>query len=75
MGWDESRMEGEHQGWYQGHDPVMIYARRLLGDGDITQDELAEMDKRVTERLEKAREFALESPMPAAETALDNVFV
>jgi TPP-dependent pyruvate/acetoin dehydrogenase alpha subunit len=74
MGWDESRMEGEHQGWYQGHDPVMIYARRLLGDGDITQDELAEMDERVTERLEKAREFALESPMPAAETALDNVF-
>jgi acetoin:2,6-dichlorophenolindophenol oxidoreductase subunit alpha len=75
MGWDESRMEGEHQGWYHGHDPVMIYARRLLGDGDITQDELAEMDRRVTERLEKAREFALESPLPAPETALDNVFV
>ena len=53
----------------------MIYARRLLGDGDITQGELAELDKRVSERLEKAREFALESPMQAPETALDNVFV
>lgn len=74
MGWDESRMEGEHQGWFQGHDPVMIYARRLLGDGDLTQEELAEMDKRVRERLDEAREFALASSPPAAETALDNVF-
>ena len=74
MGWDESRMEGEHQGWFQGHDPVMIYARRLLGDGDLTQEELAEIDKRVRDRLDEAREFALASSPPAAETALDNVF-
>jgi acetoin:2,6-dichlorophenolindophenol oxidoreductase subunit alpha len=74
MGWDESRMEGEHEGWFQGHDPVMIYARRLLGEGDITQEELAEIDKRVSGRLDEAREFALASSPPAAETALDNVF-
>jgi pyruvate dehydrogenase E1 component alpha subunit len=74
MGWDEARMEGEHQGWFQGHDPVMIYARRLLGDGDLTQEELAEIDKRVRDRLDEAREFALASSPPAAETALDNVF-
>ena len=74
MGWDESRMEGEHEGWFQGHDPVMIYARRLLGDGDLTQEELAEIDKRVRDRLDEAREFALASSPPAAETALDNVF-
>jgi acetoin:2,6-dichlorophenolindophenol oxidoreductase subunit alpha len=74
MGWDESRMEGEHQGWFQGHDPVMIYARRLLGDGDLTQEELAEIDKGVRDRLDEAREFALASSPPAAETALDNVF-
>jgi acetoin:2,6-dichlorophenolindophenol oxidoreductase subunit alpha len=74
MGWDESRMDGEHAGWFEGHDPVLIYARRLLADGDISQDELTEMESRVTERLAQAREFALQSPMPAAETALDNVF-
>jgi TPP-dependent pyruvate/acetoin dehydrogenase alpha subunit len=74
MGWDEARMEGEHEGWFQGHDPVMIYARRLLGDGDLTQEELAEIDKRVRDRLDEAREFALASSPPAAETALDNVF-
>ena len=75
MGWDESRADGEHQGWYEGHDPVMIYARRLLGDGDITQEELTEMDERVSKRLAEARQFALDSPLPAPETALDNVFV
>jgi TPP-dependent pyruvate/acetoin dehydrogenase alpha subunit len=74
MGWDESRMEGEHEGWFHGHDPVMIYARRLLGDGDLTEEELAEIDKRVRDRLDEAREFALASSPPAAETALDNVF-
>jgi pyruvate dehydrogenase E1 component alpha subunit len=74
MGWDDARMEGEHEGWFQGHDPVMIYARRLLADGDIGQEELTEMDKRVSERLAEAREFALASPPPAADNALDNVF-
>jgi acetoin:2,6-dichlorophenolindophenol oxidoreductase subunit alpha len=74
MGWDESRMAGEHEGWFEGHDPVLIYARRLLGEGDLTQEELAEIDKRVSGRLAEAREFALSSPLPAADAALDNVF-
>ena len=75
MGWDESRMEGEHEGWHKGHDPVMLYARRLLVEGDITQEELTEMDRRVSERLAEARKFGLDSPLPAADSALDNVFV
>lgn len=74
MGWDDARMAGEHEGWFQGHDPLLIYARRLLADGDVSQDDLAEIDKRVSERLDEAREFALASSPPAAETALDNVF-
>jgi TPP-dependent pyruvate/acetoin dehydrogenase alpha subunit len=74
MGWDESRIDGEHEGWYREDDPLLIYARRLLADGDLSQDELTEMDKRVSERLAAAREFALASSPPAADTALDNVF-
>jgi acetoin:2,6-dichlorophenolindophenol oxidoreductase subunit alpha len=75
MAWDESKMDGEHKDWLADHDPVLIYARGLLADGEITEEELTEMDARVSERLDEAREFALESPMPAPETALDNVFV
>jgi acetoin:2,6-dichlorophenolindophenol oxidoreductase subunit alpha len=75
MGWDEARMAGEHEGWFQGHDPILIYARRLLGEGELSQEELAEIDKRVSERLVEAREFALSSPLPSPDSALENVFV
>jgi TPP-dependent pyruvate/acetoin dehydrogenase alpha subunit len=53
---------------------VLGYARQLLGSGDISQDELTEMDGRVRERIADAREFALGSPRPTPESALDHVF-
>jgi acetoin:2,6-dichlorophenolindophenol oxidoreductase subunit alpha len=74
MAWDESRMAGEHEEWLREHDPVLRYARQLLADGDMTQEELTELDGRVRERLAEARRFAVDSPKPAPETALDHVF-
>jgi TPP-dependent pyruvate/acetoin dehydrogenase alpha subunit len=74
MAWDESRMAGEHEEWLREHDPVLRYARQLLADGDMTQEELTELDGRVRGRLAEARRFAVDSPKPAPETALDHVF-
>jgi acetoin:2,6-dichlorophenolindophenol oxidoreductase subunit alpha len=74
MAWDDSKITGEHAEWYRDHDPVLIYARELLAAGDLSQEELAEMDERATEAISKAREFALESDRPTPESALDNVF-
>jgi TPP-dependent pyruvate/acetoin dehydrogenase alpha subunit len=74
MAWDESKMSGEHEEWYREHDPVLQYARRLLADGDVSQEELLELDGRAKDRIAKAREFALDSAMPAPESALENVF-
>ena len=74
MAWDDSGISGEHEQWYGEHDPVLGYARKLLASGDITQDELTEMDARVSERIAEARQFALDSPRPTPESALDNVF-
>jgi TPP-dependent pyruvate/acetoin dehydrogenase alpha subunit len=74
MGWDESRQDGEHGGWYREHDPILLYARRLIADGAMTEEEMTEIDARVAERLAEARQFALDSSPPAPETALDNVF-
>jgi TPP-dependent pyruvate/acetoin dehydrogenase alpha subunit len=74
MAWDDSKTSGEHADWFNEHDPVLLYARQLLESGDITQEELTEMDERVRARMTKAREFALESPRPTPESALDNVF-
>ena len=74
MAWDDSRVSGEHADWYRDHDPVLIYARKLLGSGDITQEELTEMDAQATAAIAEAREFAMESPRPTPESALEHVF-
>jgi acetoin:2,6-dichlorophenolindophenol oxidoreductase subunit alpha len=74
MAWDDSGASGEHEQWFREHDPVLGYARTLLASGEIGQDELTELDARVSERRVAARQFALDSPRPAPESALDNVF-
>jgi len=75
MAWDESGMTGEHEEWFREHDPVLLFARRLVADGDLSQDEVTEIDERVKQRIAKAREFALDSALPAPESALQNIFV
>jgi TPP-dependent pyruvate/acetoin dehydrogenase alpha subunit len=75
MAWDDSKIKGEHADWYTDHDPVLLYARQLLDSGDVTQEELTEMDERVKAVTAEARAFALEAPRPSPESALDNVFV
>jgi pyruvate dehydrogenase E1 component alpha subunit len=74
MAWDDSGTSGEHEQWYREHDPVLRYARQLLADGVISQEELADLDAQVTEHIASARQFALDSPRPTPESALDNVF-
>ena len=74
MAWDESGMSGEHEQWYREHDPVLGYARKLLAAGEISQDELTELDASVSERDTEERQIALDSPRPTPESALDHVF-
>jgi len=74
MAWDESKTEGEHSEWFNEHDPILIYARKMLAADEISQDELTALDKQVSDRLKEAKQFALDSPVPKPETALDNVF-
>jgi pyruvate dehydrogenase E1 component alpha subunit len=74
MAWDDSGISGEHEQWYREHDPVLRYARQLLESGEISQDELTELDARTRERIAEARKFALDSPRPTPESALDHVF-
>jgi pyruvate dehydrogenase E1 component alpha subunit len=74
MAWDDSRMAGEHETWYREHDPVLRYARELLAAGDIDRDALGALDEAARERIAEARRFALDSPRPAPDSALDYVF-
>jgi acetoin:2,6-dichlorophenolindophenol oxidoreductase subunit alpha len=74
MAWEDSKIPGEHEQWYREHDPVLRYARQLLAAGDIDQDGLRELDRRSSQRIAEARRFAVDSPRPAADAALDHVF-
>jgi acetoin:2,6-dichlorophenolindophenol oxidoreductase subunit alpha len=74
MAWDDSKIEGENADWYRDHDPVLIYARKLLASKDVSQDDLTEMDERAKDEITDARKFALDSPRPSAESALEHVF-
>jgi TPP-dependent pyruvate/acetoin dehydrogenase alpha subunit len=73
MAW-QGRIEGEHADWVKNHDPIFLHVRKLIAAGDATREEVTALDRKVSAQLAAARKFALESPLPAPETALDYVF-
>jgi pyruvate dehydrogenase E1 component alpha subunit len=74
MAYDDSLVDGEHAGWYRDHDPVLIYARELLAAGEISRDELTEIDERVRARIDEACDAALQASPPSPETINEYTF-
>jgi pyruvate dehydrogenase E1 component alpha subunit len=74
MAWDESKITGEHADWIRNHDPVLRFARELLADTHLTQEEVLALDRRISDNMETARSFAIASPLPKPESALEGVF-
>jgi len=54
--------------------PVAAMERRLLADGIATKQELVDINKTVLAKIEEAVRFAEESPFPAPEDALEDVY-
>ncbi|MFN4283806.1 MAG: thiamine pyrophosphate-dependent dehydrogenase E1 component subunit alpha [Alphaproteobacteria bacterium] len=69
MAWDEGRIDGKHADWIKIYDPILLYAKKLIGEGVATRDELLALDKRVADETAKARIAAEASPFPKAEDA------
>jgi pyruvate dehydrogenase E1 component alpha subunit len=72
--WDQAKASNEHAEW-QRTDPVLRYARALLGRGALSQDDVRSMDKEANEAMARAKAFAEASPHPKPEAALAGVFV
>ncbi len=72
--WDDTSVTGEHADWVRTSDPVLRYARTLLGDGALDQDELLAIDARVTKQMLDARAYAEASPYPDPSGATAEVF-
>jgi pyruvate dehydrogenase E1 component alpha subunit len=65
---------GPNADWYRHQDPILLFARKLLASRAMSAEEIAALDRDVTARMNKARAFAVDSPMPEGATALDRVF-
>jgi TPP-dependent pyruvate/acetoin dehydrogenase alpha subunit len=72
--WDESKIGGEHADWIRRFDPILLYARTLLGDGAVTQDDVAAIDARVGAQMAEARAYAEASPYPDPAAVLNAAF-
>ncbi len=55
-------------------DPVLVFPKRLLAEGIVTPEELAQIDAEVAQAVDQAAEAALASPQPAIDTTLRYVY-
>lgn len=60
--------------WLQYNDPVSLFIRALIEDGVMTRDDVAAMDADIHKAVAEAAKFALDSPAPAPDSALQHVF-
>jgi pyruvate dehydrogenase E1 component alpha subunit len=67
--------EGPHKDWYEHFDPVLRLARELAAAGPAAVQRIVALDEATRERIAAAADFAVRSPLPAPESALDHVFV
>ena len=73
MIWDDSLTGGDHTEWYGTHDPLFRLGRVLLADGAATQQDIVEMDRKATDTMAAAHDFALTSPLPSVDTIYDHL--
>ncbi|HEX6510664.1 MAG TPA: hypothetical protein VF157_00065, partial [Chloroflexota bacterium] len=60
--------------WEEQSDPVLLYARKLLDRKAINRESLLDLDARVRREVDAAAKFALDSPLPPAEAAVEYAY-
>jgi pyruvate dehydrogenase E1 component alpha subunit len=72
--WAPQKAPEAVRGWNEQSDPVLLYARKALERGSMTRESLAALDREVREEMRRAAQFALKSPLPPPEAALEHAF-
>lgn len=72
--WDPSTMPAEHATWFGVQDGLIRFIRELLAAGRSTRERVLTIDIAARAEMAEAVRFALESPFPAPEEALEDVF-
>jgi TPP-dependent pyruvate/acetoin dehydrogenase alpha subunit len=74
MAWDLARLPVAHRVWHDAQDGLLRYVRELLAAGHVSRATVAALDADAREEMRRAVEFALRSPYPDPEEALDDVY-
>jgi acetoin:2,6-dichlorophenolindophenol oxidoreductase subunit alpha len=72
--WDKKAIPKQYADWHKKQDGLMRFTREILKGRVATREEIIEMDREALARIEEAVRFALDSPDPKPEAALDDVF-
>lgn len=72
--WDEKRIAEEHREWFGVQDGLLRFVRELLAAEHVDRAAVLDIDRRARQEMDEAVRFALESPYPAPEEALQDVF-
>ncbi|MDH5462596.1 MAG: pyruvate dehydrogenase (acetyl-transferring) E1 component subunit alpha [Candidatus Bathyarchaeota archaeon] len=67
------RPKEEVEKWLK-KDPIPRFQKRLLEEGFLTEKEALRIEEEVAKTVEDAVKFAVESPYPAPEEALENIY-
>ena len=67
------RTEEELEEWKK-RDPLPAFEKSLMADYGVKKETLQEIDRKMTEEMDEAAKFALESPYPDPATVMENVF-
>lgn len=74
LAWDVSAVPEPVREWYRSCDPLLIYIRELVEAGQATREEIAAMEQKVKAEIAAAVDFAVASPYPAPEAAVEDAF-
>ena len=65
----------EEEEYWRGRDPLKLFREAVIPLGDITQEELDQIDQEAADLMEEAIKFADDSPLPDPAEIYDDVYV
>jgi pyruvate dehydrogenase E1 component alpha subunit len=71
---EEYRSKEEVEEW-RARDPIQAFARRLVDEDALKQEEVEELDQAAIETVDESVRFADESPFPDLDSLYDDVYV
>ncbi len=74
MAWDARRIPEKHREWHHSQDGLLRFTKELLEADRLTPERASRIDEEVQAQMDQAVRFALESPYPNPEAALEDVF-